>query len=121
MRFLIENWYIILAFAAVLAVGIYTVYVFVKRPRNEQINAVREWLLYAVIEAEKQFGSKTGELKLRYVYNMFIERFGFLADVITFEMVKGLVDEALERMEQMLTDNEAVVNYVGHPAKKEAK
>lgn len=120
MKFLIENWYVILAVVAILTVSIYTVYVFVKRPRNEQINAVREWLLYAVIEAEKQFGSKTGELKLRYVYNMFIERFGFLSDIITFEMVSTLVDEALEKMEKMLS-NEAVENYVGRPAKKEDK
>ena len=51
---------------------------------------------------------------------MFIERFGFLSDIITFEMVSTLVDEALEKMEKMLS-NEAVENYVGRPAKKEDK
>lgn len=112
MQYLVQNWYLIVAAIAVVAVGGYCVYVFVKKPTNVQIQTVKEWLLWAVTEAEKELGSGTGQLKLRYVYNMFIERFDYLANVITFDMVSGLVDEALDEMRKMLSTNMAVQNYV---------
>lgn len=112
MKFITENWYLIIALIAAIAVGGYSVYVFAKKPTNAQIRTIKEWLLWAVTEAEKELGSGTGQLKLRYVYNMFIERFGYLSNIITFEMVSGLVDEVLLDMREMLSDNEAVRNYV---------
>lgn len=116
MQYLVQNWYLIVAAIAVVAVGGYCVYVFVKKPTNVQIQTVKEWLLWAVTEAEKELGSGTGQLKLRYVYNMFIERFDYLANVITFDMVSGLVDEALDEMRKMLSTNTAVQNYVAGDA-----
>lgn len=112
MQYLVQNWYLIVAAIAVVSVGGYCIYVFVKKPTNVQIQTVKEWLLWAVTEAEKELGSGTGQLKLRYVYNMFIERFDYLANVITFDMVSGLVDEALDEMRKMLSSNTAVQNYV---------
>lgn len=112
MKFFVENWYLIIAAIAVFAGGSYCVYVFVKKPTSAQIQCIKEWLLYAVTEAEKELGSGTGQLKLRYVYNMFIERFDYLADIITFDMVSGLVDEALDKMREMLSTNKAVQDYV---------
>ena len=64
MKFLVENWYLIVAAAAAVAVGGYCVYVFVKKPTSVQIQSVKEWLLYAVTKAEKELGSGTGKLKL---------------------------------------------------------
>lgn len=112
MKILIENWYLIVAVVAVIAVGGYCVYVFVKRPTSSQIASIKEWLLYAVTEAEKALGSGTGQLKLRYVYNMFIDKFPYLSEVITFDMFSGLVDEALENMRHLLETNTAVKKYV---------
>ena len=115
MEFLVKNWFLIVAAAAVLAMAGYTVFVFVKRPRSEQIKSVKEWLLWAVTEAERELGSGTGQLKLRYVYNMFIERFDYLATVITFDMFSLLVDEALDKMKEMLGNNKMVKLYVEGP------
>ncbi|MCD8198378.1 MAG: hypothetical protein LUE24_14660 [Lachnospiraceae bacterium] len=112
MKFLIENWYLLVAAVAVLAVAGYCLYVFLRRPTNEQLKSVTEWLLWAVTEAEKELGSGTGQLKLRYVYNMFIERFSALARIISFEMFSGLVDEALVSMKNLLSTNTAVQEYV---------
>ncbi len=108
----IENWYLIILAAACVAFGVYCVYVFLRRPTSVQIQAVKEWLLWAVTQAEKELGSGTGQLKLRYVYNMFIERFNYLAGIITFDMVSGMVDEALAEMKKMLSTNAAAQNYV---------
>ncbi len=112
MEFLIENWYLLLAAAAIIVVSGVSVYTFLKKPTSEQLAAVKEWLLYAVIEAEKKLGGGTGQVKLRYVYDMFVGKFGVVAELISFELFSNLVDEALEKMREMLKSNEAVKAYV---------
>ncbi len=120
MSIIYENWAMVVAMVAVVATAGYSVYVFIKKPTNAQLQCVKEWLLWAVTEAERELGSGTGQLKLRYVYNMFIERFGYLSRIITFDMVSLLVDEALDKMKDMLKNNEAVQNYVNGNAAEEA-
>ena len=77
-----------------------------------QTNNVKEWLVYACTEAEKILGSKTGKIKLRYVYNMFIEKYKFLAAIITFEQFSALVDSALVDMRVLIETNQAVRDLV---------
>lgn len=101
MKYIVENWFVIVGLIAVLTAGGYAVYVFVKMPSDKQLNKVREWLLYAVTKAEKELGGGTGQIKLRYVYDMFVARFTWLARVISFEAFSMMVDEALERMKKM--------------------
>ena len=112
MKFIVENWFVIVAMAAVGGSIGYAIYSFVKMPSDKQLNKVREWLLYAVTKAEKELGAGTGKLKLRYVYDMFVARFEWLAKVITFEMFSMMVDEALEQMKAMLEQNEAALKFV---------
>lgn len=90
--------------------------VFVKMPSDKQLNKVREWLLYAVTKAEKELGGGTGQIKLRYVYDMFVARFTWLARVISFEAFSIMVDEALERMKKMLESNKAMQTLVSGEA-----
>ena len=78
MKYIVENWFVIVGLIAVLAAGGYAIYVFVKMPSDKQLNKVREWLLYAVTKAEKELGGGTGQIKLRYVYDMFVTRFAWL-------------------------------------------
>ena len=59
MKFITENWFVIVAILACAAAGGYTVYAFVKMPSDKQLNKVREWLLYAVTTAEKELGGGT--------------------------------------------------------------
>ena len=54
MKYIVENWFVIVGLIAVCAAGGYAVYVFVKMPSDKQLNKVREWLLYAVTKAEKK-------------------------------------------------------------------
>lgn len=94
MKYIVENWFVIVGLIAVCAAGGYAVYVFVKMPSDKQLNKVREWLLYAVTKAEKELGGGTGQIKLRYVYDMFVARsHGCESDFVRgFSM---MVDEAL--------------------------
>lgn len=113
MDFLIENWFVIFAVIA-LGIGIVIAIVkFIKSGNAAQLANLKEWLLYATIEAEKALGSGTGKLKLRTVYDMFLAKFPWLAKIITFDRFSELVDDALENMNDLLATNSAVQSYVG--------
>ena len=72
---------------------------------------VRNWLVWAVGKAEQEFGSGTGQLKLRSVYNQFIARFPKLSTFITFKRFSALVDEALDILSDMLK-NGKIANII---------
>ena len=48
---------------------------FLKLSKEKQIEMIKQWLLLAVTQAEKELGEKTGQLKLRYVYDLFIKTY----------------------------------------------
>lgn len=112
MEAMIQNWPILVALLAVAVAAGAAAYRFVKLPTEQQLAKVREWLLYAVTEAEKALGGGTGKLKLRYVYDMFIAKFPWLVKVVSFDLFSGLVDDALEEMRGMLASNKAVARIV---------
>ena len=112
MEFLVNYWYFLVAAIAILAVAGYAIYAFIKRPTTEQIAKVKEWLLYAVTAAEKELGSGTGQIKLRYVYDMFIAKFPYLVKAIPFETFSILVDEALDKFRNMLDNNTNLQSYI---------
>ncbi len=113
MEFLSDHWYLILVGVAAVAVIIWAVMKFFKLPRESQINKIKEWLLFAVTRAEKELGSGTGQLKLRYVYDMFVTKFPYLVKFVTFERFSELVDEVLVKFKEMFNTNKAVKQYVG--------
>ena len=69
IELLIANWQIILGALIIILTAIVTFVRFNKKSVQEQIDQVKEWLLYAVMAAEKELGSGTGALKLRFVYS----------------------------------------------------
>lgn len=112
MDFLINYWWLLLVAIAAISVAGVTIYKFFNTPTNEQLQKVREWLLQAVTMAEKELGEKTGQVKLSYVYDMFIEKFPKLAALISAETFSDLVDGVLVKFRQLLNSNESLQNYV---------
>lgn len=108
MEILMENWTIFAAAAAAAAVAAAAVVHFLRSPREAQLAKVREWLLWAVAEAERDLGGGTGELKLRQVYDKFIARFPWLAKLVSFERFSAMADDALAELRAMLASNQAV-------------
>ena len=102
---------ILLAIALGLLAGT-GVYLFFKLPVGTQKQKIQEWLLWAVTEAEKELGGGTGQIKLRKVYNLFIEHFKFISALISFETFSKWVDIALEKMRTMLKSNKAVQELI---------
>ena len=119
INFLAQNWYLLIIAVAVIAVAAYFVTVFIKMPRSEQLSKIQEWMLWAVAQAEKALGSGTGQLKLRYVYDMFVARFPATAKLISFEAFSLLVDNALQKFNNMLSSNKKVEMYVNPEIKEE--
>ena len=86
--------------------------IFLKKTREQKIEALKEWLKYAVTYAEKALGSGTGQLKLREVYDMALSQFPWLPKFITFEMFSDYVDEALIWMRAQLEKNAQIKGFV---------
>ena len=90
---------------AVLAIGaIIAIYKFCKMERQQQMSKIKQWILIAVMEAESLLGSKTGQIKLRVVYNRFVDKFKIMSHIISYDMFCTLVDEALDEMKHMINN-----------------
>lgn len=111
-QWIVENWFLIVALTAGVGSIAYAVYKFTGMPTEQQIKNIKEWLLLAVTTAEKELGGGTGQLKLRYVYDLFVNRYPIAAKVVPFEMFSSWVDEALENMRDMLKNNVAAREFV---------
>lgn len=110
--FLMENWYLVVALMAVAGMVGVCIGRFLKMPTSEQRERVKEWLLWAVTQAEAELGSGTGKLKLRQTYDLFIQRFPALAMAVSFDTFALWVDEALEEMRKLLKENKTVRELV---------
>lgn len=76
------------------------------KPKEEQIEELKKWLRWLVWQAEEYFGSKTGQLKLAYVYNLAVKQFPWIAYVMTYEEFdEKYVKEALKWLEEQLSKN----------------
>ena len=112
MEWMVDNWYLIVTLVAVVTAIASLVFQFSGKPNTEQLMAVNEWLKFAVVEAEKALGSGTGQLKLRLVWNMAIERFDWLDRVMEFDTFSYYVDLALVWMRTQLENNEKISTYI---------
>ena len=106
------NAQIIVALVIVAIVLVCGIIWFVKLPKDKKIANIKEWLECAVVDAEKERGSGTGQLKLRMVYNMAVKQFPFIVQLIPFDTFSGWVDEALDWMRDQLAENKVTQSYV---------
>ena len=114
MNWIVENWFLLVAFAACAGVSAYAVVRFAGLPTEKQKQKIREWLIWAGIEAEKELQSGTGQLKLREVWNKFcaIPAFTAIAKFISFDTFSEYVKEALAKAKEMLVKNRNLATYV---------
>lgn len=107
-----DNIIIIITVFTIIMIAFISIYQFCKLEKAKQLEMVQQWLLLAVIEAEKALGSGTGQLKLRFVYDMFLTKFKFLSKLISFEQFSILVDQALDVMRTMISNNKQIQDYI---------
>lgn len=111
---LVENWFLVVLLIACVATVISLIIRFLGLPTEEQKGKVKEWLIWACVEAEKALQSGTGQLKLREVYNRFcaVPAFTWVARVVSFESFSDWVSDALLTMKEMLISNATLAEYV---------
>lgn len=73
---------------------------------------VQKLLVWVCLEAERKYGSKTGQIKLRYAYDWFVSKWPILSALISFEQFGKMVDIALEEMEHLIKTNMNIYKYV---------
>lgn len=121
---LTENWFLLVAIGAGVCVAGLAVYRFFGMPTEKQKAKIKEWLIWACIEAEKALQSGTGQLKLRQVYDMFcaVPAFSLVAKIISFELFSEWVSDALVKAKEMMISNKALAEYVyGENAEMEVR
>lgn len=114
MNWIIENWFLVVTLAACIAVAVYAIIKFAGLPTEEQKEKIKEWLVWACIEAERELQSGTGQAKLRKVWNKFCESpvFSIIAKFISFDMFSEYVKDALVKAKAMLINNKTLARYV---------
>jgi len=112
MEWLANNWYLLIAAGAVIAFVVTAIVKFFRLPTDQQKKNLKEWLKWAVTEAEKELGSGTGQMKLRLVYGWAIDKFPWISNFISFDTFSTWVDEALDWMRKQLEDNEHIKKLV---------
>lgn len=121
---LIENWMVVFGFAVAVIIAVLVVYRFFGLPTEKQVEKIKEWLIWACIEAERALQSGTGQLKLRQVYDMFcsVPAFTWVAKLISFELFSEWVSDALATAKEMMINNKTLAEYVyGENADAEIK
>ena len=102
MMTFIENYWVIIPLVALVFILIKE---YLRLPSEKQMQQVRKWMLWTVAQAEIKLGSGTGKLKLSMVYGMFVDRFPWLAKVISFEKFSELTDKSLEELNGLISEN----------------
>ena len=99
---------------AIVLIAIILIVLAIKQPKK-----VREWLVYAVTLAEKDLGGGTGKIKLRKVYDMFVDKYPIISFFVSFETFSKWVDVALDTMNEMLKDNKNLKAYISNAEEKD--
>lgn len=108
LSFIATYWYLIVAAIAIIALVSIKVYVFLKTPGKEQLNKIQEWLVWAVAQAEKELGSGTGQMKIKYVYDLFITKFPAVAIFVPYDTFSNMVEKALDEFKEMIASNQRI-------------
>lgn len=77
-----------------------------------RFSSFKNWLVYAVSEAEKYLGAKTGKLKIRYAYDLALKKFPALSKIIPWSLFSWLIDKALIIMRDMISSNSNIADFI---------
>ena len=96
--------WVILGVAAVVA-AIAVVVTVVKASPEQRREMINEILFALALEAERLYGSKTGQAKKAQVIAWFYERYSWLSSFVTEEQLGEWIDAVVEYMTEWLQSN----------------
>lgn len=97
-NYIFDNWIVLLTALLIFLSLIYGL----------MSGKAKEWLKWAVAVAEKDLGAGTGQLKLRKVYDMFIQKYPVFSTIVPFPIFELWVDKALAWMNDQLNKNNKI-------------
>lgn len=107
LNFLLENWDSVLVIVAAIALFIFLY----MRGEKKLIYTI---LYNLITEAEKNYGSGTGQLKLAAVISGIYEKLpAIIKIVITENRLVKWIEDVLRQAKQKWAENAAIANYVG--------
>ena len=112
MNWLIDYYGMFGFIVIVLLVIGYAIKRFTELSKEKQVECIKVWLLQAVIEMEKLYGSNTGQMKFSKLYDLFVVRFPVISKFISRNTLNLLVEQALSEMRHLLETNEQIMEYV---------
>jgi hypothetical protein len=89
-------WTIIISALVGFAAGGIITGLVLTHTKNQLLKKVKEWLIFAVSDADKYLEGEAGALKLRAVYDEFLSKFPSLVKWVSFDTFSNLVDDALD-------------------------
>lgn len=103
--------WIILGVAAV-AVAIAVVVMIIKASPEQRREMINKILFALALEAERLYGSKTGQAKKAQVIAWFYERYSWLSKFVTEEQLGEWIDAVVETMTDWLASNPVAAENV---------
>lgn len=113
IKFVIENWGIIVALICVVILAVQRIVAFIALPTDKKKAEIKARLLEWVRKAEAELGSGTGEFKLAQVYDKFCEQYPEIKKWFTLEQFDALVKDALAEMGKAFEDEKTKANALG--------
>lgn len=105
IEFITANWDLLLAAVVVIGTVIYAV---VKQEKD----IIFKMLFALITEAERQYGSGTGELKLSSVVSQVYEKLPAALNIIPVATVEKWVEQALVSAKEKWAKNNNVATYI---------
>ncbi len=105
LNWLIENWFLIVIFLCFFGKSIINTINFLLMEPNKRLLFIRENILNLVLKAEEQLGSKTGELKLKLVINLFYKKYPIARLIISETKLIEMIEESVTEMKNTLKEN----------------
>lgn len=109
------------SYGVIIIIGLIAIIGLILQIRKIMNGNLVEWLINKVADAEAYFGSDTGKLKLRAVYDVFVKDRPLLSFFISFEKFSKLVDIALDKFETMLNEDEGIAEWFEKLKEKKLK
>lgn len=99
------NWWVkILIYVGVFLISGFLIYLKEK--------SIKRCLVWACSEAERMLGSKTGRLKLKMVYDTFVNSYPIISTFVPFKLFCEWIDIALDELKAMIESNENIRGYI---------
>lgn len=117
MEMILANYKLILGIIILVIMIGFGVFKFFTQPTTKQKEQIKKVLLILVTEAERMYGSRTGKLKLSYVYSELIIKLPYLK-YVPLSTVEMLIEETLEEMRHLLETNPKVAQIVNNEGDK---